>query len=106
MLEELEFPDFAPFMARFCKYKKGSIRHGKSCFMSDGMEMLRNNELMKGLIERMFDYDREVDEMEREIFSRPLRMKVTFNYIDLSFQLFPTSSDESFKIIAKYLHDL
>ena len=37
--------------------------------MTDGMEMLKNNELMKGLIEKMFDYDREVVEMEREIFS-------------------------------------
>ena len=93
-------------MARFCKYKKDLSDTAKVAFMSDEMEMLKNNELMKGFIESMFDYDREVDEMEREIFSQPLRTELTFNYIDLSFQLFPSSSDESFRMIAKYLHEL
>ena len=39
--------------------------------MTEGMESLRNHDLMKGLIERMFDFDfdREVIEMEEEIFS-------------------------------------
>ena len=74
--------------------------------MSDGMESLRNNELMRGLIERVFDFDREVDESEREIFSIPSRMELMFNYMDLSFQLFPSSSDETFKIIAKNLNEL
>ena len=47
---------------------------------------------MKGLIERLFDYERVVALVESEIFSQPDRMDVVFNYIDLSFQLFPTSS--------------
>ena len=66
VLEELEFPDFSPFMARFRKYKKDLSDTTKIVFMSDGMESLRNNELMKGLIERMFNCDCEVDKMERE----------------------------------------
>ena len=106
MIEELNFPDFSAFMASFRKYKKDLSDTAKVALMTDGMEMLRNNELMKGLIERMFDYDREVDKIERAIFSQPLRMELTFNYIDLSFQLFPSSSDESFRMIAKYLHEL
>ena len=76
-------------MARFRKYKKDLTETAKVALMSDGMEMLRNNEFMKELIERMFDYDCEVDEMEREIFSQPLRTKLTLNYIDVSFQLTP-----------------
>ena len=65
VLDELEFPDFSPFMARFRKYKRDLSDTAKVAFMSGGMEMLRYNELMKGLIERMFDFDREVDGMER-----------------------------------------
>ena len=46
MLEELEFPDFSPFMARFRKYKKDLSETAKDALVSDGMESLRNNELM------------------------------------------------------------
>ena len=85
LLEELEFPDFAPFMAKFRKYKKDLSDTAKVVFMSEGMESLRNHELMNRLIERMFGFDREVIKMEGEIFSQPDRMELTFNYIDLSF---------------------
>ena len=61
---------------------------------------------MKGLIERLFDYERDVALVESEIFSQPDRMDVVFNYIDLSFQLFPISSDEAYRKHAKYLHSL
>ena len=33
-------------------------------------------------------------------------MDVVFNYIDHSFQLFPTSSDEAYRTRAKYLHSI
>ena len=101
LLEELEFPDFDPFMAQFRKYKKDLSDAAKVAFMSEGMESLGNHELMNGLIERMLDFDCEVIEMEAENFSRPNRMELTFNYIDLSFQVFPASSVGSFKLIAK-----
>ena len=89
--EECEFPDFTPFLARF---------------MSDGMESLRDNALMKGLIERMFDYEQDLALVETEISGQPNRMELVFNYIDLSFQLFPTSSDEAYRTHAKFLHSL
>ena len=61
---------------------------------------------MKGLIERMFEYETDVALVETEIFAQPTRMEVVFNCIDLSFQLFPTSSDEAYRTHAKYLHSL
>ena len=51
-------------MARFRKYKKDLPETAEVAILSDGIESLRNNELMKGLIERMFDFDWEVIEME------------------------------------------
>ena len=44
--------------------------------------------------------------MESEIFDQPDGMDVVFNYIDLSFQLLPATSDEAYKKHAKYLHTL
>ena len=105
-IEDIEFPDFHPFMGYFCKYKKQLSEVANIALMTNGIESLRNNEHVRGLIKRMFDYDLEVEELEREIFSIPDRMEITFNYIDLSFQLFPVSSDEVFKLIARHLNDL
>ena len=75
----------------------------KFAFMTNG---IRDSELMRVFIDKMFDNGIEVTELEREIFSVPARMEITFNYIDLSFQLFPSSSDETFKLVAQHLDDL
>ena len=74
--------------------------------MTSGIESLRDNVYIQGLIERMFDYDQEITQVESEIFNRPDQMDVVFNYIDLSFQLLPASSDEAYTKHAKYLHIL
>ena len=50
--------------------------------------------------------------LETEIFNEPDKMGLLFTYIDLSFYLFPTSSDvpiltdEAYNTHAKYLHSL
>ena len=106
VVDEIEFPDFSPFMANYRKYKKDMSDTAKIAFMTNGMESIRNNELMRVFIDKMFEYDMEVDELERNIFSIPARMEITFKYIDLSFQLFPLSSDETFKLVARHLKDL
>ena len=43
----------------------------------------------------MFDYDLEVAEVEREFFSIPAKMEITFNYID-----------ETFTLVARHLDHL
>ena len=78
----------------------------KIAFMPHGVDALRDNELMRGFIDKTFDYDQEVAELEREIISIPAKMEITFNYIHLSFQLFPSTSDETFTLVARYLDDL
>ena len=50
--------------------------------MTYGMDTLRDNELMRGFIDKMFNYYLEVAELEGEIFSIPEKMEITFNYID------------------------
>ena len=70
VLEECEFPDFTPFVARFCTYKSDLSETDKVALMSDGIESLRDNTFMKGLIERMFDYERDLALVETEIFAQ------------------------------------
>ena len=81
LLEECEFPDFTRFVARFRTYKMDLSDTAKTALMSDGMES-RGNTFMKGLNERMFDYERDVAIVETKIFSYPNRMELVCNYID------------------------
>ena len=66
IIEGIEFPYFSPFMAYYCKYKKDLSETAKIAFMTNVMESLRNNYLMRVFIRKMFDFDVEVDELERE----------------------------------------
>ena len=108
MFEESELPDFIPFMARFRSYKKdlSEVIINKKTLMTEAMESLRESNFMADLIEKMFDYERDIGLVESEIFDRPDRMEVVFNYINLTFQLLPATSDEAYTKHAKYLHTL
>ena len=99
VFEELSFPDFPPFMASFRKYKKDLSELAKIALTTDGMENCKNHELMPGFIKRMLDFDLEVDEMEREIFSMPERMKLACDYMDLFFQLCPSTLMKRSKLL-------
>ena len=61
---------------------------------------------MPGLIKRMFNYELEIDTMERDVFSVPERMPLVFNYMDLFFQTLPNNSEDSSKKAAKMMKDL
>ena len=106
VFEESELPDFTPFMARFRSYKKDLSDVNKMTLMTEGMESLRDSVFMADLIEKMFDYEQDTGLVESEIFDQPDRMEVVFNYINLTFQLLPATSDEAYTKRAEYLHTL
>ena len=68
VLEECEFPDFTPFVARFRIYKRDLSETNKVVFMSYGMESLKGSVYMKGLVERMCNYERDLALVETEFW--------------------------------------
>ena len=93
-------------MASYRTYKKDLSEPVKNTMIANGMEICKSHELMPELIKRMFDFKLEVEVMERDVFSIPERMPLVFNYMDLFFQTFPDTSDETFKKAAKRMKDL
>ena len=61
---------------------------------------------MPGLIERMFNFELEEEVLEREVFAVQDRMPLVFNYMDLFFQIHPSSTEESYKKAAKMMQEL
>ena len=100
MVEERHLVDFTPFVARFRTYKRDLSDANKIALMSTGMESLRDSVHMKGLIERSFDFERDIALVKSEIFDQPDRMDVVFNYIDL----FPVTLQRLMKHTISMLH--
>ena len=70
------------------------------------MSNLRKSHHMTEIIIKMCDYDFEVGEMEREIFSKKATIETIFNYMDLFFQLFSGQTDETFIIVLRHMNEL
>ena len=68
--------------------------------MNRGMDNLRKSGHMKEIINKMFDFECEVVDVEKEISSYPTMIETVFNFKDLSFQLFLDTPDETFIVVA------
>ena len=61
---------------------------------------------MKVIIDKMFDYELEVVEIEKQIFAKPTQREIYFNFMDLSFQLFSGEFDETHVIATQRMNEL
>ena len=86
-VEVFESPDYEPFMAKFRKYKPELTQVEKDDILTRGLINLRFNPHMRDIMVKMFDYDLEVSDLEREIFMVKEKIETIFNFIDVSFQL-------------------
>ena len=93
-------------MASYRTYKKDLSASMKTARIANGMDTCKTHLLMPGLIKRMFDFDLEVEILERDVFSSPERMPLVFNYMDLFFQIYPVTSDETFKKAVRLMKNL
>ena len=67
-------------MALFRKYRKDKPEEEITSFMNNGMKSLQNGGYMKDIIDKMFSFDLEVVDIEREIFYKKNLMAIVFNY--------------------------
>ena len=86
-IEVFESPDYEPFMANFRKYKPGLTQVEKEDVLTRGLINLRTNPHMRNIMRKMFDYDLEVSDLEKELFIVREKIELTCNFIDVSFQL-------------------
>ena len=73
-------------MALFRRYRLELTDTEKQTQMYKGLCNIRANAHMVNIIENMFDFDIEVSELERDLFSVQENMELIFNFSDLSFQ--------------------
>ena len=83
----LQSPDFEPFFASFRKYRKELSATEVKQLINNGIINFRENPLMIEIVQTMFDYDLEVDDIVRDVFNVKDKMELIFNFMDISFQL-------------------
>ena len=100
---ELVQADFPPCMASFRKYNKDLKDEDRHAFKSSEYQDLRNDESMKAIIAHIFDYESDITDIESNMFANSNKLKLVFDFIDLSFQLFDKQIDElEVETIRKY----
>ena len=68
-VESFEFADFESFLASFRRYTAELSDTEKQSQMFKGLCNIRENAHLRNILEKMFDYDLEVGDLKRDLFS-------------------------------------
>ena len=74
--------------------------------MARGLITLRENSHIPYIMSKMFDFDLETSDIEKDLFSVQEKMEPIFNFIDLSFQLLDGPVDEKVASMIEKLNEL
>ena len=78
----------------------------KQKHMFKGLCNIREIDLIVNIIQKMFNFELEVSDLERDLFSVKEKMELIFNFIDLSFQLYNGPVDNNVATLLKKLNEL
>ena len=81
----LQTPDFEPFFASFRKYRKELNATEVRQLIDNGLINIRENPLIIEIVQTMFDYDLEVDDIVRDVFNVKDKLELIFNFMDILF---------------------
>ena len=75
-------------MVMFRCYKQELSETEKQSLMASGLINLRENPHMPYIMSKMFDFDLDTSEIEKDLFSVKEKMEPIDNFIDRSFHLY------------------
>ena len=100
-VDVFESPDYEPFLANFRKYKPELTQVEKGDILARGLINLRANPHMREIMVKMFDYDLEINDIEKEILMVKEKIETIFNFIDVSFQLLDGPFEKTVALLNK-----
>ena len=83
-VEVFESPDYEPFLANFRKYQPELTQVEKGDILARGMINLRANPHMREIMVKMFDYDLDIEDIEKEIFMVKDKIEPIFNILSIT----------------------
>ena len=82
---DLQLPDFEPFFASFRRHRKELSPEELKQLINNGIINIRENPLIIEVIQKMFDFDLEVGEIERDVLNVKDKLELIFNFMDILF---------------------
>ena len=89
-----------PFMVMLRRYRPELSEMEKQSLMARGLINLRANPHMLNIMQKMFDYDLEENDIE-ELLMNKEKMEPIFDFIDISFQLLNGPFDKAVALLNK-----
>ena len=105
-IENLELPDFEPFIASFPRHRAELSKTEKQQLMHKGICNIIKKPLIVDIIRKMFDFDLEMEVMEKEVFFVKEKLELIFNCIDITFQNMDSSKDKNVASMLKKMNEL
>ena len=98
--------DFEPFVVGLRHYPLDMSITERRSQLARGLITLRQNPLMPYIMSKMFDFDLEIADIEKDLLSVREKMEPIFNFIDISFQLIDSPVDEKVESLLRKLNAL
>ena len=86
--------EFEPFVVGLRHYPLDMPLTERRSQLARGLITLRKNPFMPYIMSKMFDFDLEIVEIEKDLLSVREKIEPIFNFIDLSFQLLDGPVDD------------
>ena len=102
---DLQLPDFEPFYASYRRYRKELSHEELKQLINNGLINIRENPLIIEVIRKMFDFDLEVGEIERDVFNVKDKLELIFNFMYISFQLMDGPMDINIANLLKRMNE-
>ena len=103
---DLQSPDFEPFFASFRRYRKELSSIEVKQLINNGLINIRENPLIIEIVRTLFDFDLEVDDIERDVFNVKDKLELIFNFMDISFQSMEGPMDATIANLLKRMNEL
>ena len=99
-------PDFEQFYASYRRYRRELSPEELKQLINNGLINIRENPLIIEIIRKMFDFDLEVGDIERDVFYVKDKLELIFNFMDISFQLMDDPMDINIANLLKKMNEL
>ena len=98
--------EFEPFVVGLRHYSADMPLTERRSQLAKGLITQRKNPLMPYIMSKMFDFDLEIIDIEKDLLSVREKMEPIFNFIDISFQLIDGPVDEKVEVLLRKLNIL
>jgi len=104
--EEFDSPDYEPFMALFRRFRKEQSAEEVKKYMEKGLCNIRENPIIMEIVLKLFDFETDIEDIEKDVLFVKEKLEIIFNFIDVSFQFMTGTMDKHLATLLMKMNEL